>query len=215
MSCRFTEFSPYAPNSPYAASKASSDHLVRAFHHTYALPVTISNCSNNYGPFQFPEKLIPLVISNALAGKELPVYGDGKQVRDWLYVEDHCQAIDLILRKGHPGETYNIGGNNQPANIEIVLMICQLLDKLIPVQGGYERLIKYVNDRPGHDRRYAMNIEKIRSELGWTPRESLASGLEKTVGWYLHNQDWVKSIQNRSDYQNWMENNYSSRKGAQ
>jgi dTDP-glucose 4,6-dehydratase len=211
----FTEFSPYAPNSPYAASKAASDHLVRAFHHTYSLPVTISNCSNNYGPFQFPEKLIPLVISNALAGKELPVYGDGKQVRDWLYVEDHCQAIDLILRKGHPGETYNIGGNNQPANIEIVIMICQLLDKLIPVQGGYERLIKYVNDRPGHDRRYAMNIEKIRSELGWTPRESLASGLEKTVGWYLHNQDWVNSIQNRSDYQNWMENNYSSRKGAQ
>ena len=211
----FTEFSPYAPNSPYAASKAASDHLVRAFHHTYALPVTISNCSNNYGPFQFPEKLIPLVISNALAGKELPVYGDGKQVRDWLYVEDHCQAIDLILRNGQPGETYNIGGNNQPANIEIVVMICQLLDKLIPVQGGYERLIKYVNDRPGHDRRYAMNIDKIRSELGWTPRESLASGLEKTVGWYLHNQDWVKSIQNRSDYQNWMENNYSSRKGAQ
>ena len=155
------------------------------------------------------------MISNALAGNELPVYGDGKQVRDWLYVEDHCEAIDLILRNGQPGETYNIGGNNQPANIEIVVMICQLLDKLIPVQGGYERLIKYVNDRPGHDRRYAMNIDKIRSELGWTPRESLASGLEKTVGWYLHNQDWVKSIQNRSDYQNWMENNYSSRKGAQ
>jgi dTDP-glucose 4,6-dehydratase len=211
----FLETTPYAPNSPYAASKAASDHLVRAFHHTYGLPVTVSNCSNNYGPFQFPEKLIPLVISNALAGKVLPVYGDGLQVRDWLFVEDHCEAIDLILRKGRVGETYNIGGNNQPANIEIVRIICQILDRLAPSPRKYEELIKFVKDRPGHDRRYAMNIEKIKRELGWVPRESLETGLHKTVAWYLNNQDWVHEINNRPDFQSWVEKNYSLRKGIQ
>ncbi len=210
----FSETSPYAPNSPYSASKASSDHLVRAYHHTYGLPVTISNCSNNYGPFQFPEKLLPLVISNALAGKELPLYGDGKQVRDWLFVIDHCEAIDLILRKGKNGETYNIGGNNQPANIEIAHQICRILDQMVPASTSYQEQIRFVADRPGHDRRYAMNTEKIHRELGWVPRESLETGLEKTVRWYLENQDWVHSINNRPEYQGWLENNYASREGT-
>ncbi len=211
----FSESTPYAPNSPYAASKAASDHFVRAFHHTYGLPVTISNCSNNYGPFQFPEKLVPLVISNALAGKVLPVYGDGMQVRDWLYVEDHCEAIDLILRKGCVGESYNIGGNNQPTNIEIVRNICRILDRLAPCPRRYEELIQFVTDRPGHDRRYAMKMEKIKRELGWVPRESLETGLQKTVAWYLENQEWVRSICDRQDYQSWVEQNYSSREGKQ
>lgn len=211
----FSESTPYAPNSPYAASKASSDHLVHAFHHTYGLPVTLSNCSNNYGPFQFPEKLIPLIISNALAGKELPVYGDGLQVRDWLYVEDHCLAIDLILRGGRIGESYNIGGNNQPANIEIVRNICRILDQLAPGSQRYEELIKFIPDRPGHDQRYAMNTEKIKRELGWVPRESLQTGLQKTISWYLQNQEWVRSIYSQPDYQRWLEVHYRNQEGKQ
>ncbi|HZS66365.1 MAG TPA: dTDP-glucose 4,6-dehydratase [Burkholderiales bacterium] len=184
----FTEETPYAPNSPYAASKAASDHLVRAYHHTYGLPTLTTNCSNNYGPRQFPEKLIPLFIRNALAGKPLPVYGDGKNVRDWLYVADHCDAVRLVLEKGKVGETYNIGGENERANIDVVKTICALLDELRPQPDGrYADLIQYVTDRPGHDRRYAMNIAKIRRELGWRPRESFDSGMEKTVRWYIDN----------------------------
>ena len=211
----FTEKTPYSPNSPYAASKAASDHIVRAYFHSYGLPVTISNCSNNYGPFQFPEKLIPLVITNALSGKPIPVYGDGRQVRDWLFVGDHCDAISLILKKGIPGETYNIGGSNQPENIEIVENICSILDDLSPSNNPYRKLINYVTDRPGHDRRYAMDISKIQKELGWFPKWDLKNGLEKTVKWYLQNLDWVKSIADREDYQNWLNNNYSSRKVSQ
>ena len=184
----FTEDTPYAPNSPYAASKAAADHMVRAYHHTYGLPTLTTNCSNNYGPRQFPEKLIPLVIRNALAGQPLPVYGDGKNVRDWLYVADHCDAVRLVLEKGKLGETYNIGGENERANIDVVRTICTLLDELSPRPGGsYAKLIRYVTDRPGHDRRYAMNIAKIRRELGWRPRESFESGMEKTVRWYIDN----------------------------
>ena len=184
----FTEETPYAPNSPYAASKAAADHLVRAYQHTYGLPTLTTNCSNNYGPRQFPEKLIPLVIRNALAGEPLPVYGDGRNVRDWLYVADHCEAVRLVLEKGKVGETYNIGGENERANIDVVRTICALLDRLRPRPGGsYAQLIRHVTDRLGHDRRYAMNIAKIRRELGWRPRESFESGLEKTVRWYLDN----------------------------
>ena len=184
----FTEETPYAPNSPYAASKAAADHLVRAYRHTYGLPTLTTNCSNNYGPRQFPEKLIPLVIRNALAGEPLPVYGDGKNVRDWLYVADHCDAVRLVLEKGKVGETYNIGGENEQANIDVVRTICAILDRLRPrPRGSYAELIRYVTDRPGHDRRYAMNIAKIRRELGWRPRESFESGLEKTVRWYIDN----------------------------
>jgi dTDP-glucose 4,6-dehydratase len=184
----FTEETPYAPNSPYAASKAASDHLVRAYQHTYALPTLTTNCSNNYGPGQFPEKLIPLVIRNALGGKPLPVYGDGRNVRDWLYVADHCAAVRLVLAKGKVGETYNIGGETERTNIEVVRTLCQTLDRLRPRAGGsYAELIRFVTDRPGHDRRYAMNIAKIRRELGWQPKESFESGLEKTVRWYLEN----------------------------
>jgi dTDP-glucose 4,6-dehydratase len=184
----FTEETPYAPNSPYAASKAASDHLVRAYFHTYGLPVLTTNCSNNYGPHQFPEKLIPLMIRNAVAGKPLPVYGDGRNVRDWLYVGDHCGAIRLVLAKGRVGETYNIGGESERANNEVVALLCKLLDRLRPRKGGsYAELISYVKDRPGHDRRYAMNIAKIGRELGWRPAESFESGLEKTVRWYLEN----------------------------
>ena len=186
----FTEETPYAPNSPYAASKAASDHLVRAYFHTYGLPVVTTNCSNNYGPHQFPEKLIPLMIRNALAGKPLPVYGDGRNVRDWLYVADHCDALRRVLEKGRLGETYNIGGESERANNEVVALICRLLDQARPRKSGsYADLIAFVKDRPGHDRRYAMNIEKIRRELGWQPRESFDSGLEKTVQWYLANLD--------------------------
>jgi dTDP-glucose 4,6-dehydratase len=188
----FTESTPYAPNSPYAASKAAADHLVRAYHHTYGLPTLTTNCSNNYGPYQFPEKLIPLMISNALAGKPLPVYGDGKNVRDWLYVLDHCEAVRLVLERGRLGETYNVGGGAEKANIDVVQTLCSLLDKAAPRKGArYAELITFVKDRPGHDWRYAMDSTKIRRELGWQPRESFDSGLEKTVRWYLDNRAWA------------------------
>ncbi len=207
------ESTPYAPNSPYSASKASSDHLVRAYHHTYGLPVSITNCSNNYGPYQFPEKLIPLMILNAVDGTPLPVYGDGQQVRDWLYVEDHCEAIHLVVKHGRVGETYNIGGNNQPANVEVIHQICSLLDECLPdsKHTPHEQLIQYVNDRPGHDRRYAMNIGKINQELGWQPRQSLGSGLQKTVEWYLAHPEWVEKARKQQDYQRWIEANYDKR----
>ena len=186
----FTETTPYAPNSPYAASKAAADHLVRAYHHTYGLPTLTTNCSNNYGPHQFPEKLIPVIINSALAGKPLPVYGDGKNVRDWLYVLDHCEALRLVLERGRPGETYNIGGGAERANIDLVNTICGLLDKAVPRKGGgrYAELISFVKDRPGHDRRYAIDSAKIARELGWKPREDFASGLKKTVDWYVQNR---------------------------
>ncbi len=209
----FKETTPYAPNSPYAASKASSDHLVRSYAHSFGLPVTISNCSNNYGPYQFPEKLIPLMITNALNGKPLPIYGDGQQIRDWLYVEEHCEAIWRILKDGQVGESYHIGGGNQPANIEIVRTICALLDEAdvpSPVK-PYAKLIEYVQDRPGHDWRYAMNIQKIQAELGWSPKYDLESGLRKTIEWYLKNSDWLKAIQKRQDYKNWIDDNYQKR----
>ena len=204
----FSETTAYAPNSPYAASKAASDHLVRAYSHTYGLPVTISNCSNNYGPYQFPEKLIPLTILNAQAGKPLPVYGDGQQIRDWLYVEDHCEAIHRILRDGKPGETYNIGGGNQPANLSIVETICDLLDELKPAGVSHRELIQFVTDRPGHDRRYAMDIRKVRGELGWEPRHSLTDGLRVTVEWFLSHPEWTHAIREQKDYQRWMEKQY-------
>ncbi|HIE57847.1 MAG TPA: dTDP-glucose 4,6-dehydratase [Anaerolineales bacterium] len=209
----WTEEIPYAPNSPYAASKAASDHLVRAYHHTYGLPMTITNCSNNYGPRQFPEKLIPLMILNALDGKPLPIYGDGQQIRDWLYVQDHCEAIWSVIGSGKVGETYNIGGGNQPTNLEIVHTICQILDEHVPdsPHKPHKSLIEFVTDRPGHDRRYAMDITKIGSELGWEPREHLQSGLEKTVAWYLENKDWVEAIHKQSDYEQWVEKNYQKR----
>jgi len=188
----FTEETPYAPNSPYAASKAASDHLVRAYRHTYGLPTLTTNCSNNYGPYQYPEKLIPLMIASALAGKPLPVYGDGKNVRDWLFVEDHCAAVRLVLERGRIGETYNIGGNCERANIDVVKTICALLDEMRPRKGGrYAELISFVTDRPGHDRRYAIDASKIARELGWRPRESFESGLRKTVRWYLDNAAWA------------------------
>jgi dTDP-glucose 4,6-dehydratase len=206
----FSETTPYAPNSPYAASKAASDMLVRAWHHTYKLPTLVTNCSNNYGPYQFPEKLIPLTISNALAGKALPVYGDGQQVRDWLYVVDHCTAIRTVLRQGRLGETYNIGGNNQRANLDVVQTICALLDELKPAARPYAEQITFVQDRPGHDRRYAIDARKISGELGWTPAETFATGLRRTVGWYLQNETWVKHVTS-GQYQHWMEQNYSGR----
>ncbi len=213
----FSESTPYAPNSPYSASKAGSDHLVRAYYHTFGLPVTISNCSNNYGPRQFPEKLIPLMILNALEGKPLPVYGDGRQIRDWLYVDDHCDAIIAILRSGIPGETYNIGGDNQPYNIDIVSQICALLDERLPESqfAPHANLIRHVGDRPGHDRRYAMDISKIERELGWRPKFDLASGLSTTVDWYLRNPDWVNEIRKQMDYQAWIQKNYAERGEAQ
>ena len=212
----FSETTPYAPNSPYAASKASSDHLVRAYHHTYQLPVTITNCSNNYGPYMFPEKLIPLMIFNALDGKPLPVYGDGQQIRDWLYVEDHCEAIWNVLRKGKSGETYNIGGNNQPTNLTVVQTLCDILDEYRPDSPfvPHASLIQFVVDRPGHDRRYAMDITKIRNELGWQPKQSLDSGLRNTVEWYLMHPEWVAAIRKQSDYQTWLNRNYETRGGA-
>ena len=207
----FAETNPYEPNSPYSASKAASDHLVRAWHHTYGLPVVTTNCSNNYGPFHFPEKLIPLVIVNALAGKPLPVYGDGLQIRDWLYVTDHCSAIRAVLAKGRLGETYNIGGWNEESNINIVRTICALLDALRPdPAGSYTRLITYVEDRPGHDRRYAIDARKIESELGWRPAETFETGIRKTVEWYLSHSDWVARVQSGS-YRVWVERNYESR----
>ena len=209
----FSETTPYAPNSPYSASKAGSDHLVRAYHHTYGLPAVTTNCSNNYGPFQFPEKLIPLMIANALEGKPLPVYGDGRQVRDWLYVTDHCEAIRVALAKGRPGETYNIGGNSEKRNIEVVHALCDALDRLAPRAGGYRELIEFVADRPGHDRRYAIDAAKIRAELGWTPRETFATGLEKTVRWYLDNAQWVAQVRS-GEYRQWLETNYAKRQTA-
>ena len=210
----FSETTPYAPNSPYAASKAASDHLVRAYAHTYGMRVTISNCSNNYGPYQFPEKLIPLMILNALDGKPLPVYGDGRQVRDWLYVDDHCEAILAILERGATGETYNIGGGNQPANLTIVESICDMLDEIRPTPESHRRLIQYVTDRPGHDRRYDMNITKIRRDLGWQPRYSLGDGLRLTLEWFLAHADWIASIREQRDYQTWVDRNYSHRENS-
>ncbi|MBI5955256.1 MAG: dTDP-glucose 4,6-dehydratase [Chloroflexi bacterium] len=207
----FSETTPYAPNSPYAASKAASDHLARSYHHTYEVPVTISNCSNNYGPRQFPEKLIPLVILNALSGKPLPVYGDGQQIRDWLYVADHCEAIYLILTKGGPGETYNVGGNNQPPNLTIIETICDLLDEIRPQTQSRRKLIQFVTDRPGHDRRYAMNISKIERDLDWSPRHNLTDGLLETVQWILANPQWVAAIQTQREYQTWLTKNYEKR----
>jgi dTDP-glucose 4,6-dehydratase len=207
----FTEAHSYEPNSPYSASKAASDHLVRAYHHTYGLPVLTTNCSNNYGPYQFPEKLIPLVISNALAGKPLPVYGDGQQIRDWLYVRDHCRAICRILEAGTPGETYNIGGWNEKPNIEIVQTICALLDSLRPRKDTpYSSLIKFVTDRPGHDRRYAIDASKIERELGWKPAETFETGILKTVRWYLGHAPWIENVKSGA-YRNWIEKNYNER----
>ncbi len=207
----FTEEHLYEPNSPYSASKAASDHLVRAWHHTYGLPVLTTNCSNNYGPYHFPEKLIPLMIVNALAGKPLPVYGDGQQIRDWLYVTDHCSAIRAVLARGRLGETYNIGGWNEKPNIDIVKTICALLDELRPhAEGSYSRLITYVKDRPGHDRRYAIDARKIERELGWRPAETFDSGIRKTVQWYLDHADWVAQVQSGS-YRDWVDANYAQR----
>lgn len=209
----WTEETPYAPNSPYAASKAASDHLVRAYGHTYGLNFTITNCSNNYGPYQFPEKLIPLMILNALQGQTLPIYGDGGQIRDWLYVEDHCEAIWHVLTKGKLGETYNIGGGTQPKNIDLVHHLCSSLDEALPVSPfiPHNSLIKFVADRPGHDRRYAMDSTKIRQELDWQPSHTLGEGLQKTIEWYLNNRDWVQKISAESDYQTWLKRNYEER----
>jgi len=207
----FREDTPYAPNSPYAASKASSDHLVRAYYHTYGMPVLTTNCSNNYGPYQFPEKLIPLIILNAWQGKPLPVYGDGQNVRDWLYVTNHCDAIALVLAQGKLGETYNIGGINEKTNIDVVTTICKILDKLAP-KAGLDRtsLITFVKDRPGHDRRYAIDCSKIDRELGWKPKESFETGLQQTVQWYLDNPEWVEAVQSGA-YQTWINQNYGDR----
>ncbi|MCE0962368.1 dTDP-glucose 4,6-dehydratase [Pseudomonas putida] len=220
----FTEATPYAPNSPYSASKAASDHLVRSYFHTYGMPVLTTNCSNNYGPFHFPEKLIPLMIVNALAGKALPVYGDGQQIRDWLYVEDHCAGIRRVLEAGACGETYNIGGWNEKANIDIVRTLCTLLDEMTPasardvinVKTGepvkqYAELITYVTDRPGHDRRYAIDARKIERELGWRPAETFDTGIRKTVQWYLNNQQWVAGVMDGS-YRDWVAQQYGSGK---
>ncbi len=207
------ETAPYAPNSPYAASKAASDHLVRAYAHTYGLPVTVSNCSNNYGPYQLPEKLIPLVIGNAVSGKPLPLYGDGRQVRDWLYVADHCSALWRILQRGQPGHVYHIAGGNQPTNEELIRRICGLLDGHLPdsPHRPHEKLITHVQDRPGHDRRYALDTTKIESELGWTPSESLDTGLRKTVIWYLEHEDWIQAIERQPSFQAWLALNYQKR----
>ena len=204
----FSETTPYAPNSPYAASKAGSDHLVRAYHHTYGLPTVTTNCSNNYGPLQFPEKLIPLMILNALNGKALPVYGDGKNVRDWLHVSDHCSGIRAALAKGKPGETYNIGGNSEKTNLEVVHAVCTILDELHPSGAPHAKLITYVKDRPGHDQRYAINAEKIRCELGWEPRERFEKGLRRTVEWYLAHHEWVDSVLT-GEYRKWVDKQYS------
>ena len=208
----FDEEHRYEPNSPYSASKAASDHLIRAYHNTYGLPVLTTNCSNNYGPYQFPEKLIPLIIINALTNKPLPVYGDGQQIRDWLYVKDHCDAIRLVLEAGAPGETYNIGGWNEKTNIDIIHTICSLLDTLSPHVGGkhYNEQITFVTDRPGHDRRYAINSNKIKRDLGWEPAETFETGIHKTVQWYLNNQSWVKNIQSGA-YREWIDKNYKGR----
>jgi dTDP-glucose 4,6-dehydratase len=208
----FTEKTAFAPNSPYAASKAASDHLVRAYHHTYGLPTLTSNCSNNYGPYQFPEKLISLTILNAMQGKPIPVYGDGKNVRDWLYVEDHCDAISVILRSGTPGETYNVGGSSEKTNIEVVHTICEVLDELLPESEfrPHKSLIKFVLDRPGHDRRYAIDATKLRSELQWQPRENFRSGIRKTVEWYLGHREWLDSVVSGA-YKDWVAMQYAAR----
>lgn len=213
----FTETTTYAPNSPYSASKAGSDHLVRSYHHTYGLPTLTTNCSNNYGPYHFPEKLIPLIITNARAGKALPIYGDGQQVRDWLYVGDHCAAIRQVLATGRPGEVYNVGGWNEKANLDVVHTLCDILDQLDPKavtdgapDASYRAQITYVADRPGHDRRYAIDARKIERELGWKPAETFETGIRKTVQWYLDHQDWVRDVQS-GDYLKWLEKNYSQR----
>ena len=205
----FTETTPYSPNSPYSASKAASDHLVRAYYHTYGLPVTISNCSNNYGPYQFPEKLIPLVILNALENKPLPVYGDGQNIRDWLYVEDHCRAIDAVLQGGRLGETYNIGGKNEIRNLDIVKTVCRILDEKVPADRPREELISFVKDRPGHDRRYAIDAAKIERELGWVPAHTFEQGIRETVGWYLENQEWCGRVRD-GVYREYYERQYAS-----
>ena len=206
----FAETNQYQPNSPYSASKAASDHLVRAWHHTYGLPVLTTNCSNNYGPYHFPEKLIPLVILNALAGKPLPIYGDGQQIRDWLYVKDHCAAIRCVLANGRVGETYNVGGWNEKANLEVVKTICALLDELQPkTSGSYAEQISFVQDRAGHDRRYAIDARKLEQELGWKPEETFETGIRKTVLWYLNNQDWVKNV-TTGEYRQWLNLQYGA-----
>ena len=207
----FSETNRYEPNSPYSASKAASDHLVRAYHHTYGLPALTTNCSNNYGPYHFPEKLIPLVIHNALAGKPLPIYGDGQQIRDWLYVKDHCSAIRLVLEAGRVGETYNIGGGNEKANLEVVHALCAILDELQPRADGqsYKSQITFVKDRPGHDRRYAIDASKLERELGWKPQETFETGIRKTVAWYLDNQSWVANVTSGA-YRQWVERYYSA-----
>ncbi len=207
----FHEGTPYAPNSPYSASKAGSDHLVRAYHHTFGLPTLTTHCSNNYGPYQFPEKLIPLIIANAISGKPLPIYGDGSNVRDWLYVGDHCSAIRAVLAGGVPGETYNVGGRSEKRNVDVVTTLCALLDRALPKPDGtYRDQITYVADRPGHDRRYAIDARKIEREIGWKPRETFESGLEKTVHWYLDNPGWVREVMS-GEYLNWVETNYARR----
>mgnify|MGYP001168733376 FL=1 len=206
----FREDTAYAPNSPYSASKAGSDHLVRAWHHTYGMPTLTTNCSNNYGPYQFPEKLVPLMIANALEGRPLPVYGDGRQVRDWLYVGDHCEAIRVVLARGRPGEVYNVGGNAEMRNLEVVHALCDTLQSLAPRQGGYRGLVTHVADRPGHDRRYAIDAAKIRGELGWAPRETFATGIARTVRWYLDNAAWVEQVRS-GEYRRWIETNYAKR----
>lgn len=208
----FAESNQYQPNSPYSASKAASDHLVRAYHHTYGLPVLTTNCSNNYGPFHFPEKLIPLCIQNALTGKSLPIYGDGQQIRDWLYVKDHCSAIRRVLEAGQLGEVYNVGGWNEKANLDVVKTLCAILDELQPRSDGksYVEQITYVTDRPGHDRRYAIDAGKLERELGWKPAETFETGIRKTVQWYLEHQDWVNNVLS-GDYQSWLDKNYADR----
>ena len=205
----FTEKTPYSPNSPYSASKAASDHLVRAYHHTYGLPVLTTNCSNNYGPRQFPEKLIPLIVLNALKGLSLPIYGDGLNVRDWLYVGDHCDGIRSVLQRGVLGETYNIGGRQEMSNLDVVRYVTDILDELVPTERPYWDLVNFVKDRPGHDRRYAMNIDKIERELGWRPRETFATGLRKTVQWILQNPEWVQNVTSGT-YREWINKQYES-----
>jgi dTDP-glucose 4,6-dehydratase len=211
----FRETSAYSPNSPYSASKAGADYLVRAWHHTYGLPTLTTNCSNNYGPLQFPEKLIPLMILNASQGKPLPVYGDGRNVRDWLHVSDHCTALREVLARGRPGEVYNIGGESERQNIDVVQTVCDLLDEMLPASavGPRRRLITFVKDRPGHDRRYAVDCSKVKHELGWRPQVAFEEGLRRTVRWYLDNGDWVRGVQS-GDYQRWMERNYSPGQAA-
>ena len=206
----FSETTPYAPNSPYAASKAASDHLVRAYHHTYGLPALTTNCSNNYGPYQFPEKLIPLTILHAIQGKPIPVYGDGQNVRDWLFVEDHCRAIRTVLSRGRVGETYNIGGQNQQSNLDTIHQVCGVLDELQPDDPvvPHSKLISFVRDRPGHDRRYAMDTKKIEQELGWRPQETLETGIRKTVEWYLAHQAWIREVTS-GGYRQWVATQYS------